>query len=336
MGKAHRPRAGSRMIWPRKRAKKSYTRIRNMSIKALHFKDAKPLGFGGYKAGMTHAIIIDNRAKSLTKGTGISVPVTVLECPPMRVASIRLYKRDTNGMHVVSEIFYSKPDKDLSRKMDISKKSDSEKKLQEAEQKIDSFQDIRVIVHTRPGSTGFGKKKPDVFELPIGGNVKEKFNWAKEHLGKEIGVENIFSPGNQVDVHGVTKGKGFQGPVKRFGVTLRSHKSEKTRRGPANLGSWTPHHVGWEIAHAGQMGYHARTDYNKIILKISNKTEEINPKGGFVKYGLVRSPYVLVRGSVPGCPKRLVIFTCAIRPDKVAPKDAAEIEYINIESKQKR
>ena len=50
-------------------------------------------------------------------------------------------------------------------------------------------------------------------------------------LGKEIKVEDVFESGVSVDVHGITKGKGFQGTVKRFGVPIRQHKAEKTKRG---------------------------------------------------------------------------------------------------------
>ena len=44
--------------------------------------------------------------------------------------------------------------------------------------------------------------------------------------------------GDQLDFHCVTKGKGYQGPVKRFGIQIRARKAEKTKRGPGSLGSW--------------------------------------------------------------------------------------------------
>ena len=50
-------------------------------------------------------------------------------------------------------------------------------------------------------------------------------------IGKEIIIDEVFKEGAFLDVHGVTKGKGFQGPVKRHGIMLRHHKSEKSRRG---------------------------------------------------------------------------------------------------------
>ena len=61
----------------------------------------------------------------------------------------------------------------------------------------------------------------------------ERGAFIKENLTKEISIKDIFSEGI-VDIRGVTKGKGNQGPMKRFGLTLRSHKSEKGRRGPGS------------------------------------------------------------------------------------------------------
>ncbi|RUA19603.1 MAG: 50S ribosomal protein L3, partial [Flavobacteriia bacterium] len=82
------------------------------------------------------------------------------------------------------------------------------------------------------------------------------------------------------NIYGRIGEKGFQGPVKRHGVSLRSHKSEKTIRGPGNLGAWTGNRS-WTVAHAGQTGYHLRTEWNKWVLKIGDNPEEVNRKGGF-------------------------------------------------------
>ena len=80
MPTTRKPRKGSMQFWPRKRAKKQTARVRSWASS----KEIKPLGFAGYKAGMTHAIVIDNRQKSLTKGEKISTPVTVIECPVIK------------------------------------------------------------------------------------------------------------------------------------------------------------------------------------------------------------------------------------------------------------
>jgi large subunit ribosomal protein L3 len=84
---------------------------------------------------------------------------------------------------------------------------------------------------------------------------------------------------------------------------------------------------------AGQMGYHQRTEYNKRILKIGNNGEEIVPKGGFLHYGVIKNNYVLVKGTVQGPAKRMVVLRGAIRE----PEDKfglPEITYISTESKQ--
>jgi large subunit ribosomal protein L3 len=85
MPKTKVPHRGSLQVWPRVRAGRAYARVRTW----LPGKDAKPMGFAGYKAGMTHIIFTDNRQHSMTKGKDVSMPVTIVECPPIKVASVR-------------------------------------------------------------------------------------------------------------------------------------------------------------------------------------------------------------------------------------------------------
>ena len=304
MPHGHKPRSGSLQFWPRKRAKNP-----NIKVKSW-VNSTKPglLGFSGYKAGMTHIILKDNRSTSLTKGEDICWPVTVIECPPIKIISVRLYKRDAYGLKLKTEI----PTKN---KKDIN---------------IEDYDEVRVNVATQPKKTGIGSKKPQIFEIAVGGkDIKQKFEYAKERLDKEIKITEVFKQGQFIDIHGVTKGKGFQGSVKRFGVSLKAHKSEKKRRAIGNLGAWTPKRVSFTIGLPGKMGYHLRTEYNKQLLRISNKVEEINPKGGHIKYGIVRNNYILVKGSIGGPRKRLVRFNCAIRENKKITKEAPPVRYIS-------
>ncbi len=81
------------------------------------------------------------------------------------------------------------------------------------------------------------------------------------------------------------------------------------------------------------MGYHQRTEYNKRVLKIGEKGEEITPNGGFVRYGDVRNEYVVLHGSIPGPTKRLVRFRDAVRFHGVK-VEKPEITYISTESNQ--
>jgi len=82
------------------------------------------------------------------------------------------------------------------------------------------------------------------------------------------------------------------------------------------------------------MGYHVRTEFNKLILKISEKAEEVNVKGGYPHYGNVKAAYVLLKGSIPGPCKRLIRFNQATRPDTTLPKEAPSIIFTSLNSKQ--
>jgi len=310
-------------FWPRKRARREYPRVRSWTSK---IESAKPLGFAAYKVGMTHVSIIDNKKTSMTKGQEIVCPVTILECPPLKVAGIRLYKTDVYGKKPSKDIL-TKADKELGRKISLPKKT---KESELGPIKPEEYSDIMLLVYTQPKLTGFGKKRPELFELGIGSNdMKQKFDYAKSIVGKEIKVNDVFQEGHQVDVHAITKGKGYQGPVKRFGVSIRSHKAEKTKRGPGSLGAWKAQaHIMYRVAHAGQMGYQTRTEFNKHILKIDSDFSKVNKKGGFKHYGLIKNPYMLLRGSVIGPSKRMVRLSTATRESKTIPKEAPTLQFI--------
>ena len=318
MPTTRRPRFGSLAYHPRKRAKKQIASVRSWA----NVKEAKLLGFAGYKVGMTHLMITDNNPNSMTKGEKISCPATIIECPPLKTASIRFYKKTIDGVKAVSDVLAENLDKDLERKITMPKKR---KKIED----VKDFDDLTLVAYTQPKLSGIGKKKPELFEIAVGGKKEEKLNYAKSILGKEINIGDVFKEGNQIDIHAITKGKGLQGPVKRFGIGLKSHKSEKSRRVPGSLGPWKGQvNIMWKIAYAGQTGYFQRTEFNKWLLKIGNKTEEINPKGGFVRYGIIKNSYVIVKGSVAGPKKRLIRFNFAIRPSKKIPKEAPAIKQI--------
>ncbi len=222
-------------------------------------------------------------------------------------------------------MFTKKTEKNLLRKFKVSKKDN---KAPEA------FDRIRVTVYTQPGLTGIGKKKPDLVEIGVGGkDLKGQSEYALSLLDKEIKVSDVLKDLQFVDVHSVTKGKGFSGTVKKFGVKRLQHKSEKKVRGIGTLGAWHPNRVSYTVAQPGKWGYHLRTEYNKVCIKIGDKVEEINPKGGFVRYGEVKNDYVLVKGSIAGAAKRPITITEPIRVKKKL--HPMPISYVSVESKQR-
>ena len=319
MPNIHNPRRGSLQFWPRRRARRPYARIKSWP----RTDEVKLLGFAGYKAGMTHVMLDDNSPGSLTKGETISSPVTIIECPPLKPYSIRFYQKTSNGLKVVSEIFAKNVDKHMNRKVKASKK---ENKAPE------EFYDLRLVVYTQPSLIGL-KKKPELFELGIGGkDNKERLAYAQGLLTKDIKVSDVLKENQFIDTHSVTKSKGFQGSVKRFGVRIRQHKAEKTKRGVGTLGAWTPKKTDWRVAQGGKMGFHQRTEHNKLNLKIGSDPKEVNPKGGFLNYGQVKADYIILKGSVAGTRKRLITLTEPSRAPEKAPQYA--ISSISTSSKQ--
>jgi large subunit ribosomal protein L3 len=280
----------------------------------------------------------DNVKNSPTEGMEVSSPVTIVETPPVVVMGIRAYKKDTRGLKTMTDILAADLTEDLARKITLPKKSDVEAKITELKEKLDEVEDVRVLIHTKPRLTSVPKKKPEIIECGIGGKtVEDKLEFAQSVLGTEINPADSFSDGEHVDTIAVTKGKGFQGPVKRFGVRIQYGKAARSSkaRHVGSIGPWTPARTMWTVAMAGQMGYHKRTEYNKKILKIGEQSQvdEVNPKGGFVKYGLVKNGFVVLKGSVPGPSKRLVMLRKAVRPIGKH-NDAPDITYISTASKQ--
>jgi len=198
--------------------------------------------------------------------------------------------------------------------------------------------DLRVITHTVPSDLkNVPKKRPDVMETRIGGgSLEDRADFALELLedGGEHDITDVFRAGEYLDTSGVTKGKGTQGPVKRWGVQKRKgkHARQGWRRRIGNLGPWNPSRVRSTVPQLGQMGYHQRTELNKRLISLGDD-DEASVDGGFVNYGEVDGPYALIKGSVPGPNKRLVRFRPAVRPTD-QPRLDPEVRYVSTESNQ--
>ncbi|HIC75408.1 MAG TPA: 50S ribosomal protein L3 [Candidatus Poseidoniales archaeon] len=204
-------------------------------------------------------------------------------------------------------------------------------------EKIESGEicELRIIISTQPESVkSIPSKKPEIMEVGITGlGFAEQLEWAQKRLGGELTIEDVYSDGIDIDVIGITKGKGWQGSIKRWGIKLLSHKNSKRRRQGGNMGDFGTGYVRKTIRQAGQTGYHQRTEFNKQVLRISSPEEnEVTPDGGFLHYGEVSNPYMILKGSLPGPAKRLLRFRDACRPRKNGGE--AEITYVSTASKQ--
>jgi large subunit ribosomal protein L3 len=327
------PRHGSLAYLPRGRAKRTTGRIRFWP-KVTEVPTL--LGFMGYKAGMTHILMIEDKPGSQNLGKEVSHPATILDVPPIVVFAIRAYMRNQEGLRTLTEVWMEDPPKDFDRTLVLPEKFNTEEGLKKMEEAQDEIAEIRLLAATKPKLAGVPKKKPDIMEIKVdGGSIKEHIEYEKSLLGKNVSVTDVFKEGSLVDVVAITKGKGFQGPVKRWGINILPRKSRKTKRGVAAIGPWKPPRVLYTVPRAGQMGYHQRTEYNKRILKIGIDGKEVTPKGGFLKYGTIKGTYVILDGSLPGPVKRLIRLRYPTRPPNKAPDSAPNITYISLESMQK-
>ena len=113
-------------------------------------------------------------------------------------------------------------------------------------------------------------------------------------LGQEINV-NIFNENDFVDVTGTSKGKGFQGVVKRHnfgGVMQASHGQHNRLRAPGSIGAGSdPSRVFKGMKMAGRMGGKRVTVQNLVVLKIDQEKN-----------------LLLIKGAVPGHKNSLVII----------------------------
>ncbi|MGD0257121.1 MAG: 50S ribosomal protein L3 [Thermoplasmata archaeon] len=327
----HRPRRGSLAFSPRSRSIRPVPRIRSW---APGPKQPALEGFAGFKVGMTHAFMVDYRKRSTTAGQEVSVPVTVIEVPPLRAAGARVYASTPYGRHVVSEVWGGGLIDELDRRIPTHPESGAEA--------LESFgaatgDEVRLIVYTQPHLlTGMGSKTPSLFEIRISGEkFEERRAFALASLGKEIPAEELTKEGEFVDVLGVTKGFGFQGHIQRWGVKLQPRKNSKHRRMIGTLGPHNPSFVTYRIPQAGQQGYHRRTQFNMRVLRVVRdpRADPITPAGGFPHYGEVRTTCILLHGSVPGPAKRLLRFRTPLR-SRIASVEKVDIRYLSTRSKQ--
>ena len=350
------PRRGSLAYLPRGRAAKPVGKINHWP--EVDADKPRLLGLGGYKAGMSFIYVLGDIRGNPTFGQEVHRPVTIVETPPLVVCAIRGYAKTPTGLNPVLETWAEKLPADMNRVLVLPVKKEEEEKGEKAKEeekgeakaaklenetkrklakppaRTGELIDIRAVVATQPRETGSHHKKPEIFEVKVaGGSSEEQLSYLEGLLGKEVRASNIFQEGDYVDVIGITKGKGIQGPVKRWGVKTLPHKSRKTVRGVGTLGPWTPHYVMYTVPRAGQMGFHQRTEINKRILRIGDDGWNLAPKGGFSHYGAIRKDYIILSGSVPGPAMRMIKLRCAMRPPTKREENKIVISYTPFSSR---
>ena len=324
--KHSQPRRGSLAYLPRSRAKSMEARIRTWP--QIDGDQPRLLGHAGFKAARMRIASIDDREKTPNFGKQLVSLGTVVVTPPMVIIGIRGYSKDRYGLDSIFDIYAKDLPKELSR---LFQTKHDEKGLEKAEKLLGHTKDLFAIAAITPSRAGLEQKKPYVFEVAVkGGDIQKQFAFLKELLGKEVKIDQVFQKGAEVDTAAITKGKGFEGPITRWGVKKKQHKSRKSVRALGTLGPISPATIMYTVPRAGQRGFHQRTQYNSRIMIIGNSESEemkVNPSGGFKHFGIVKGDYVIIRGSIPGTYRRLVKLRAPVRPklSKINPPKILEV-----------
>ncbi len=137
---------------------------------------------------------------------------------------------------------------------------------------------------------GFGARKEKNIKKPQRGHLKNLGNlrWLREFRvnnmelkpGDKIDV-STFAPGDKVNVVAISKGKGFQGVVKRHGFHggPKSHGQKDRHRAPGSIGASWPQHVIKGMKMAGRMGGDKITVKNLEVVEVDKENNIIALKG---------------------------------------------------------
>ncbi len=310
------PHRGSLAYLPRCRAKSMEARIR--AWPKVNSDEPKLLAHAGFKAGCVQIVNIDDREKTPNHGKQLVSLGTVIATPPILIIGIRGYSIDSRGKHAEFNYHADNLPKYISQFITTKENS-----LNNSEKLLKKIKEIYAIIAVRPKNAGLSQKKPYIFEAAVkGGDIKKQFTFLQGLLGKEVKIDQVFDVGTTVDTAAITKGKGWEGPITRWGVKRKQHKSRKSVREVGSLGPISPQYVMYTVPRAGQRGFHQRIEYNKRIMLMDNTENskfKINPDGGFKHFGNVNGDFVIVRGSVPGTYNRLIKLRSQIRkvPSKI-------------------
>jgi len=330
-----------------------------------------------YKAGMTHIMREVNKPGSKLHKKEIVESVTILEAPPMFAVGLVGYIETPRGLRTlttvwakhlsdqVKRVFYKNWYRSKKKAFDryASRVADENNHdmADEMERMKKFCQVIRLICHTDMKKLKLRQKKAHMAEIQINGgaNVGEKVEYGANLFERQIPVDTVFQMNEMVDACAISKGRGYEGVVTRWGVTRLPRKTHRGLRKVACIGAWHPARVKFSVPRAGQNGYHHRTEMNKRIYRSGKAArpepdadgkaipfnpnamtendptpKAITPLGGFVHYGDVNEDYVMVKGGVPGVKKRVITLrkSCVKQASRAASEEI-ELKFIDTSSK---
>ena len=194
--------------------------------------------------------------------SGESVPVTLIEATPNRITQVKTVEND--GYTAVQVTTGAK----------------------------------RAALVSKPAAGHYAKAKVEagrgLWEFRVDAKDIGKYN-----VGGELKADEVFKTGQIVDVAGVTKGKGFQGTIKRWNFTMgdATHGNSLSHRSPGSIGQrQTPGRVFPGKKMAGHMGANRQSMMNLEVVKIDAEKH-----------------LIAIRGSVPGAPGGNVVIRLAAK-----------------------
>lgn len=327
MGVQNKPRSGSMSFYPRVRASSIIPKFNSFGGIEKTIKGAKPLCFYAIKAGSTFVMAKNAKKGASSYGQEISVPVTVVETPDLKVIGARFYKGHNVNAGKKAAFEFSHQDTDFKKRV-TGKKQNKTTTLEDALKNKDKADSLVLIATVNYKSTGAGQKKPVIVEIPLTGTYDEQIAYLKEKFNKTIAVDEVFKADDYLDVKSITTGYGTTGVVERFNVKVQRRKANKSQRHVGGINPWHPATIMYTVARAGQYGFHNRTETNKKLIMIDSDFNKVNKKGGFKNYGLLKNKFVLIAGSTPGTTKRVVVLRHTFRPQKQK-LEITDINYIN-------
>lgn len=375
--KFERPRHGSLRFLPRKRCRRHRGRVR--SFPPDNQKSEPHLtAFIGYKAGTTHILRQLQRPGSKAHEKDIVEGVTIIEAPPMVVVGLVGYVRTPGGLRSITTVWCAHVDDSFRRRFyknwtrskkkaftkwqqqwGQSKQGNEPKEVKKRLDYIRKYADVvRIIAHSQTKKLKhLGMKKSHVMEIQVnGGTIQDKVEFGYKLFEKPVSVSTVFNQNEMIDTIAVTRGHGFKGVVNRWGVTRLPRKTHRGLRKVACIGSWHPARVGYQVARAGQKGYHHRTEIHKKIYRIGNAiqydenkkpttfnastendltSKNITPLGGFVNYGIVKQDYLMIKGTCPGPRKRpITLRKPIVLPSGSGASEEIKLKFIDTSSKQ--
>jgi len=309
--------------------------------------------------------------------------VTIIETPPMVVVGLVGYVETPRGLRTLTTVWAQHLDESVKRRFYKNWYHSKRKAFTRYAARIsaDNNKDtatelarikkycsvVRVLAHTQIKRVGLRQKKAHLMEIQInGGDTSAKVDYGYKFFEKEVPASSVFSPSEMIDIIGVTKGKGYEGVVTRWGCTRLPRKTHRGLRKVACIGAWHPARVRFSVARAGQDGYHHRTELNKKVYKIAagsrpgkpaadavqsedekklgyfpNATtsadvtkKAITPLGGFPHYGEVNEDYIMIKGAVVGPKKRVITLRKSLLPQvSRTATEEIELKFIDTSSK---